>query len=362
MKHSPLLIPFLLFSLMGCASRFQYMAKPPEDPTKLTNDQLQAFAYDHYRLGDHVRALRFVYRAAASDPTDLRSALLMGLIYDLGFDRPDLAIPEYERVTPLRPWSNLPKRLGQRLYHLRQRSETHRLERLLSSGANLPASTYPITVLPFEQTGPRDPQPGLSLGLTDMVLHGLAAAEDSYRIDPLKLHILHRAYLRQAPERSNRDFATWCGADTVLTGTLTDLGKGRLRLTVMLLGPNGKQLYESSPIVENTENLNHLYHALMEAVHEAFDLNGAPNGSPLPVGNALALLIHTHALELYLDGQSNAADLFLTQALEADPDSELIGRTLGWVARDIAGIKAEHALVSAYHKIMEQSLTLAGQP
>ena len=41
MKHSPLLIPFLLFILMGCASRFQYMAKPPEDPTKLTNDQLR---------------------------------------------------------------------------------------------------------------------------------------------------------------------------------------------------------------------------------------------------------------------------------------------------------------------------------
>jgi tetratricopeptide (TPR) repeat protein len=361
MKRLPLFILLLLVVLPGCASRYQYMAFPPEDTSKLTSQQLLAFAYDHYSLGDHVRALRFVYRAAAADPDDLRSSLLMGLIYDLGFDRPDLAIPEYERVLPLRPWSDLPKRLENRLYHLRQRSEYNRLSNLVKSGNNLPDSTYPLAVLQFESTGPRAPSPGISLGLMDMILHGLSTLSDPPSTNALDLHILQRAYLDNAEERSNPHFASWSGAEIVLTGTLTDLGKGRLQIVVLSLGPDGSPIYRSSPITGNTKKLSLLYRDLMQEVANALNLPLHESGPNSPISNTLSLLIHTRALELYLSGQSESASLFLSQALDADPGSDLIGRTLAWVEGDLAGKKAEHALVSAYKKIMENSVTLAGK-
>ena len=351
-----------LILLTGCAHRFQYMAYPPTDSSALSPQQLLAFAYDHYKLGDEVRALNFVYRAASVDPSDLRSPLLTGLIYDLDFDRPDLAVIEYEKVLPLRAWSDLPTRLSERLVHLRRRSEYSRISGLAKSGEGLPASTYRLAFLQFESVGPRAAQSGLSLGLTDLVMHGLKQVSEKLYVDALELHILQRAYLENTTERVNAEFAEWSGAQGVFTGTLTDLGLGRLKVTIQVLGSDGRLLHKSPAIRGHVDDLTSFYRDLMKAAVISLDLKAPTAGLHSPISSTLAMIIHAHALELLLEDQTESANLYITKALESAPASSLIARTRNWIDQDLAGRKAKNALVSTYHKIMEHSLTLAQKP
>jgi len=338
------------------------MAYPPADSSALTPQQLLAFAYDHYKLGDEVRALHFVYKAATGDPSDLRPPLLMGLIYDLDFDRPDLAVPEYEKVLPLRAWSDLPTRLTQRLVHLRRRSEYDRLSDLARSRQDLPTSSYQLAFLQFESVGPRTAPKGMALGLSDLVIHGLKEFSDTLYDDALDLHILQRAYLENTPERVNAEFATWNGANRTFTGTLTDLGMGRLQITLQVLGPDGRILHKSPAIRGHADDLLLLYRHLVNEAAILLDLKLPPAGLHSPISNALAMIIHAQALELCLDNQTESASLFLTRALESAPASSLIDRTKNWIDQDLAGRKAKHALVSSYQRIIEQSLRLAQSP
>ena len=77
-------------------------------------------AYVRYSRGDYVRALRDAYRAAEAPLPDDRLPFFIGLVYDTGFNRPDLAIPEYRRFLRHRP-RDRPGRNGLRGRRLRQR-------------------------------------------------------------------------------------------------------------------------------------------------------------------------------------------------------------------------------------------------
>ena len=80
-----------VISDLGQVPTFDRDTLPAQDGGKL-----RSAALDYYAKGDYVRALRFGYWDAQTIPTDVRLRLLLGIIYDGGFDRPALALPEYQ--------------------------------------------------------------------------------------------------------------------------------------------------------------------------------------------------------------------------------------------------------------------------
>ena len=93
-------LPYKLVLLLalGCAHSLHprdSAGRQPDFPAPVYRQNSAPFesaAWRFFQNEDYVRALRLAYRATQIHPNEPSAALLVGLIYDRGFKRPDLAL------------------------------------------------------------------------------------------------------------------------------------------------------------------------------------------------------------------------------------------------------------------------------
>ncbi len=153
-------IGILLGLLTACGATFPPRAfPPPEDPIpglmplvpSPDPAKLQNVAYHHYGKGDYVRALGFAYNAYEAAPDNPRyPVVLLGLIYDHGLDRPDLAVLEYRKLLGMDPSAKLAQTLQDRIQHLRRVGHQREArQRIFQTGENT-SPVVDIAVYPLQ--------------------------------------------------------------------------------------------------------------------------------------------------------------------------------------------------------------------
>ena len=345
-------------AIASCAASFPQRAYPPPEepipgllPPIPTPDpeKLQNVAYHHYGRGDYIRALGFAYDALKAAPANPRYPILLGLIYDQGLDRPDLAVIEYRKLLGMEPSGRLAESLEQRVQHLRrlayQRQARQRVfETVASDGARMD-----LAVFPLEPVGSVAPPPGLTIALVDMVLQDLAGPGAG--IDPLQLHIYHNEFARHRPDAGPSDFARWIRASKTLTGRLMDLGDHRVRITLQVFGRDGGLLWEGPPVTANLGDLQTLRNALSGQAAKGLNLPLPADYPPRPFKNPVNLLVHARALSDYVGGDVPTALRALESLRRFEPRSTILDRTLTWARRDMAGANRLPDLLKAYRSL-----------
>jgi tetratricopeptide (TPR) repeat protein len=334
---------------LGCAGPGRHVDRAM--PDEAGGLELWAAADAYFGQGNHYRALRYALKAAQADPEDLRTAFLLALIYDITLDRPDLAIPEYRRLPPLRPWGNLPERVQRRLHHLFRISEERRAREALAAGAPGPLSSSDLAVYPMAAAGPRAPHPYLGLALIDVLLFDLLSSSDGLEVDPLRTHVLVHAFDRACPDADAADFARWGGAGRTLTGVLVDLGSGRIRATLQILDGKGEVIYRGPPVTGDLEVVRLFTRALLAEAAEGLGLKLRMALPRAPLDSALGLLLHGEGLYQYLSGQVDQAHSHYRELLDLAPRSTLVHRTYEWADLDLKGSDEAQSLARTYAHI-----------
>ena len=313
---------------------------------------LRSAALDYYAQGDYVRALRYGYWAAKTIPTDVRLRLLLGIVYDGGFDRPDLALPEYERALSLKPDRRFHERLTRRVHFLNRRLLQDSTQTLLTSNPGNPLSENWLAVYPLAIEGPRIPDSGLEFGLLDCVLPEIKLRSAALHVDPFTSWIVSQVYREVSNDPTPAGFARWCGAGTVLTGRMSDLGLGRIRVTLELLSPLGNVVYASSPFIIDQQRPSEAYQAILGASSEALSLIGTDSATGPPVTNPAAFSLYAQGLAEYLVGQIHDAEGHIRDATELNEPSTLLNQRLHWAESDLLGGQEGAELLEDYHRLL----------
>lgn len=348
---------YLLAVLASCASAVPVKAPrdlgplPTLDALPLREDPqgLQRAALGHYANGDYVRALKYAYWAAQSVPTDVRLRLLLGMVYDVGFERPDLAIPEYQRARDLSSSTELSAALDDRLRHLTRRHLQERyLASLLGSGRR-PMTRNSLAAFPFTPTGPKQPEEGVAHGLITMLLPALRDRSKSLHVDPFVAPIVANVFIEVRGHKP-AEFAKWSGAGAVLTGSLTDLGKRRVRCTLHVLSPSGAVVWASQPVEESLDEVGRLYQRLLIVAGEGL---GIPvSQAPPSILNApVAFSLYAEGLAHYGSARVAEARHSLGTALALEPESPVLQAAFRWVDQDLRGHNGQR-LAGAYDRLL----------
>lgn len=350
----------LLLLTSGCGTSFpQRGFPPPEDPVPALMppmpspdpEKLQNVAYRHYGRGDYVRALGFAYDAHRAAPKNPRYPVLLGLIYDRGLDRPDLAVLEYRKLLEMAPSEKFADDLRNRIQHLSRISHQRWARQRVFQEAGQADKPPAYAAFPLMPVGPRAPAEGLALGITDMLLNDLSGLSEVFSADPLLIHIAHHEFSRHRPEAGAAEFARWMGATRTLTGTLMDLGDRRIRVVLQVLGPDGATLYEAPSVTAGLRDLQTLRGTLSGQAAIGLELSPQAGFPPSPFSNPVNLLVHANALVLYLDGDVPGAIRTLESLGRFEEDSNLMARTRDWAARDALGADSLPALLAAYKSL-----------
>ncbi len=157
MRSAPVVALLVAGLMVGCGGRLRHLAyQLSEDPipSALVSARrpdpapLRKSAYGYHAQDDQVRALREAYRALRMAPKDRGIRLLLGLIYDLGLDRPDLALPEYRRAQGLNQKGSLARQLGHRIDFLKRANLGRRIGASLDEGSPPPLLPDRIAAFP----------------------------------------------------------------------------------------------------------------------------------------------------------------------------------------------------------------------
>ncbi|MEE2754824.1 MAG: hypothetical protein VX910_12630 [Candidatus Latescibacterota bacterium] len=313
---------------------------------------LRSAALKYYAQGDYVRALRFGYWAAQTIPTDVRLRLLLGIVYDGGFDRPDLALPEYRRALSLKPAHRFEDRLRRRVHHLNRRLLQDSVKKNLMDGSGNPLSENWLAVYPLRVSGPRLPQTGLEIALLDWVLPEIKRRSPGLHVDPFTSLIVAQVYREVANDPTAEAFARWCGAGAILTGQLTDLGNDQLRIVIELLDSAGNLAYESNPVYLDGMDPEAVHGRLLQEAGTALGLLTSDDEIVAPIANSAALALYSEGLAQYFIGQVSEAEMNVSDAIELNPGSTFLENRLFWVKSDLMGSSEGAALLDDYHRLL----------
>ena len=315
--------------------------------------ELRSAALDYYARGDYVRALRFGYWAAQTIPTDVRLRLLLGIVYDGGFDRPDLALPEYERALSLKPDRRFQDRLRRRIHYLNRRLLQDATKSNIIDHSGNPLSENWLAVYPLRIYGPKNPEAGLEFSLLDWVLPNIKRRSPGLHIDPFTSLIVAQVYREVATHPTASDFARWCGAGAILTGNLTDLGQNRLRLALVLLDASGQPIYTSSAFIIDTMDPESAHTAILEEAGAALGLlETSEKDTYTPISNPAALSLYAQGLGQYLVGQVGDAEMNIRDAILLNPGSEFLASRFTWAESDLLGGQEGAELLDDYHRLL----------
>ena len=335
-------------SNLGLLPTFDRGTMPDRD-----GNELRSAALDSYARGDFVRALRFGYWAAQTIPTDVRLRLLLGIVYDGGFDRPDLALPEYQRALSLKPDRRFYDRLRRRIHFLSRRLLQDNTRSNITNKSGNPLSENWLAVYPLDHSGLRSPETGLEVALLDWVLPDIRLRSSGLHIDPFTSWIVAQVYREMATDPTAEDFARWCGAGTVLTGQLTDLGSGHLRLTLELLDSSGRKVYESSALHLDAMDPGSAYTSIIGETSAALGLLASSEAkNQLPIENPVSLSLYALGLSQYLVGQVSEAESSIQDAITLNPGSDLLGGRHAWAESDLLGGREGAELLDDYHRLL----------
>lgn len=332
---------------LGPVPSFDRSAMPEQDGGRLRREAL-----DYYARGDYVRALRYGYWAAQTIPTDVRLRLLLGIVYDGGFDRPDLALPEYRRALSLDPDRRFRARLERRVHFLNRRLIQDATRSSLIDNSGIPLSENWLAVYPLRTFGPRTPDVGLEIGLIDWVLPDIKKRSAGLHVDPFTSWIVAQVYREIASAPTAESYARWCGAGLVLTGSLTDLGRDRLRIELELLDAGGRIVYASNPFEVDTADPADARRRILEEASTALGLLAPDREAPSPVTNPAAMMLYAQGLAQYLVGQVAEAERALADALAVDPDSPFLASRHRWARSDRLGATEGADLLADYHRLL----------
>ena len=307
--------------------------------------KLESLAYTHFGQKDYVRALRYAYQAFRIDPADPRLLLLTGLIYEQGFNRPDLALQEYSRLFSLVGPKRLEKRMGSRMQYLLRKAQMRTANLALQPDQPPPLKGQKLAVFPFQIQGPT--QPTLAQGIQDLLLHNVHH-QLGYP-DPFQLQMLTHVYLQAFPLSTPSEYAVWTGADLTLTGHLIDLGDHRIQITLQVLDATGQTVYTSPPVADNLGDLTQLNSDLLSQAAKGLEIS-----LPIPVlsiASPIALMAYVQGRNAYLEDNLTQARQFLNDVLSMQPDADLIAQTLKWVENDLNNTDHPQLLVDLYWEL-----------
>ena len=345
---------FALICTFGCGPQLSVrapgdpvLAHPapliPPDPT-----HLKRAAWAHFQRGDYVRALRLSYRAADLAPEDAGPAFLSALIYDLGMDRPDLAIFEYNRLLQRAAHHALLSPLHPRLTHLSRVALQRAATAALMPGHPPPLVGAPLSVMTFHTDKP-DPS-GLPLALTDLLLYDLQILMGADLLSPLQMHLLSRTFQEAFPEAPPSAFARWTGAQQTLVGKIARKEAHHIVVSTRLLDATGTPVHHLKPVEGNLGDLPALRRALRDETARALGLHSRTTTAPQPIASALALSLCARGLDAYLSGDATTAERLLTDAEKIEPGAPLITRWRHWIKEDIQGAQMAAELTALYKK------------
>ncbi len=358
--HRILSLIFLV-GMLGCGSQMPQLAPhalgepvlshpitlPTPDPARY-----ETAAWSQFQRRDYVRALRLAYRAVDIAPTDPSPVFLAAMIYDRGFDRPDLALVEYERMfnlfndypilTPLRP----------RLFYLYRVAQQRMVLSALKSSQSVPMTDKSFAIFPFNTYPNNHMNTAISLGLADLLLFDLVSARDSKGMPPLQLHLLHLTFKQTFPDKSASDFAKWVGADHTLTGDMVQTKDHRVRLTAKLLDASGSLVHTFSPVESSLNDLTEFRQTVFDTLSQI--LNTLPTEPQKLIATPLSILLHGQALEAYLSDDILTATTVEQGALFLDASSPLIQHWYHWMLTDYAGSLTDANLTTIYQKLSVQ--------
>lgn len=350
MKHT--LYAFLATACLftGCARPFYrtaYLALESDNPAEIL-----AAADAHFRRGEHLSALRLVYRGVELAPGDLRFALLAGLVHDIGLNRPDLAIPEYERAMDLRPWTDLARRLEDRICQLRQRQLRGYTAKALQDAVSRPLAGTRVAVYPVDVSA-ASLDDGVGIALTDLLLADLSTVAPSAPSEPEPQQALALAigYATHVSSPSAEGFAAWCGADLTLACGLTETSTDHARLSVRTLDTNGGTHHAQVAEETRLDDMAEVYETLRRLSTEAL----AHTTSPRPGIQAppvLPLSLYGQGLRHVLEGRSDQALKLLNEAAGLAPGTVRILQIRDRAARERSGDMAVHTLQQIWRQIM----------
>ncbi len=350
----------VLFLALGCASTLpqQNPSEPRSAPQvpKKTNRNATAYeatAWQLFRSADYVRALRLAYLATEIRPQEPSSALLVGLIYDHGFNRPDLALSAYNQILQQTPHYDGVDLLQPRLPYLFRRTQERAAQISLQHQNVPPLQGTPLALFPILPWSPNKTDAAFALGLTDMLLSEFLG--DHTTLPFLRTQLLAHAYLEAFPNADAKAFAQWAGADQTLSGILVHSRNHKITLTLTLTNEWGQTIHEFPPVVGHMNALPEFRENLIHTVSQILEHAISEGLQTFP--SSLALTLYGQALDAYLAGDLEQAQKHISGAINLAPNSERMMQLDQWIRADYVGSQIGNDLIGLY-----QSLKLQPNP
>ena len=345
----------MVLLLLGCAHTVPHQSPSapilshpaPEFPKKIT--AYETAAWHLFRNSDYVRALRFAYQAAEMHPQEPSAKLLVGLIYDHGFDRPDLAMAAYNHILQQAPNYAGVDILQPRLPYLFRRTQERVAQLSLQQGAQ-PLSSAPLALFPIVPWTQNKTQAALGLGLTDILFSGFLDGEST--LPSLRTHLLAHAFLTAFPNADANTFAKWVGATHTLSGTLVQSQNHQISISLKLINAQGHTAHTFAPIMGNMNDLESLSQEVIQTVSQALELSLPSKENKAP--SSLALILHGQALDAYLAGDTKLAQKFSIGAMALAPKSDRIAWFNKWIEKDDLGGQIGGDLITLYRSLKFQ--------
>lgn len=351
-------LPYLIILLLavGCANTLPQQAPGtpilghPAPQFKADPSAYEMAAWHLFSKSDYVRALRFAYHAAEIQPNAPSAALLVGLIYDQGFDRPDLALQAYNHILQQAPNYQGVQVLQPRLPYLFRRTQERAAQITFTQHAPPPLQATDLAIFPIQSWMANKNDTAFALGLTDLLFSHFVDSTSS--LPSLRTHLLAHAYLTAIPDADGKSFAQWAGAQRTLSGTLIKEQNHQVTIQMTLYDANGQETEKIPPVVGSMNHLEKLQEALTSVVANALE---SPIQSPtLPLTSSLAVTLHGQALDAYLSGDPERALEYFSGALQLAPETTRILELQRWIDADYVGSHVGNDLVALYRFLKTQ--------
>lgn len=353
MRH---LLPYIVLLLVGCANRLPYQI-PGEPILEHPAPQIQKnpatyelAAWQFFRGADYVRALKWAYRAKEMHPDEASPALLIGLIYDQGFHRPDLALSAYNHILQNTPQYQGVALLQPRLPYLFRLAQERVAQISFEQPEMGPLTGTPLAIYPIQSWSQDKDQTAFALGLTDILFADVLDTES--QLPSIRTHLLAHAFHNVLPHSDARGFAQWSGANVVLSGNLIQKQNHVIQIELSLYDNLGNHVQQLPPILGSLSNLNQLRDEIWLTLAPVIPFPSPTERPPMP--SALALTLHGQGLDAYVSGDPEHATVYFTGAESLAPNNQRIKQLKAWSQADFVGSQIGQDLFTLYEKLKFQ--------
>ena len=313
-------------------------------------------AWRAFQAADYAQALKMAYRATAVNPEAPGPALITGLIYDHVYDRPDLALLEYDRLQRLTPDRPELQILQLRLKHLFRRAQLRSAIESLKPESPPPLNDAHLALFPFQVWSNNNTHQNLALGLIDLLVFDLETIIGHDQLSVLRLHALQHQYRKTHPQASGADFAKWSGATYTLIGEIAPQNEHLVVVSARLVNANGETVQTLPQITLGPGDLPLFRRIILSELALYLNLELPASFEPQPSTSLVALGLHAQGLSAYLSNNLDRANYFFNGALILDPNAPLFVSRQQWVTDDLQGAQYTNELSELYQQLLTRPL------